>query len=233
MKKLMNPRLLSAAEFVRQGARFADIGTDHAYLPIFLLSEGKISFAVCSDINEGPLASAVANAKEEGLEDRMAFTLADGADELEEYDVSDIAICGMGGELISNIIERAKFLRDDRIRLILQPMTKQEMLRERLYKMGYEIEAESYSTDAGKHYVCMCAKYTGVEKELSAKEIEICPENAEIVNKDIQKHYINKKISVYEKIIRGKMLGGEDYSEAEAMRRMLLSYLAENERAEI
>ena len=227
MKKLLNPRLLSAAEFVRQGARFADIGTDHAYLPIFLLSEGRISFAVCSDINEGPLASAVANAREEGLEDKMAFTLADGADELMQYNVSDIAICGMGGELISNIVGRAAFLRDEKIRLILQPMTKQEMLRERLYGMGYEIEAESYSCDGGKYYVCMCARYTGVEKELSKEEVELCPKSAEIVNKDMQKRYINKKISVYEKIIRGKNAGGEDTAEEQKMLCMLKSYLSQ------
>ena len=227
MKKLLNPRLLSAAEFVRQGARFADIGTDHAYLPIFLLSEGRISFAVCSDVNEGPLASAIANAKEEGLEEKMAFTLADGADLLREYNVSDIAICGMGGELISNIVERATFLRDGEIRLILQPMTKQEMLRERLYKMGYEIEAESYSCDSGKYYVCMCVRYTGEARELSEEEIEICPKNARIVNKDMQKHYINKKISVYEKIKRGKISGGESAEREEKMLSMLTEYLRE------
>ena len=75
MRKALNPRLMTAAEFVRQGARFADVGTDHAYLPIFLLSEGKISHAVCSDINEGPLASAVANAREAGLYEKMDFVL--------------------------------------------------------------------------------------------------------------------------------------------------------------
>jgi tRNA (adenine22-N1)-methyltransferase len=228
MKKALNPRLLSAAEFVRQGARFADIGTDHAYLPIFLLSEGRISFAVCSDINEGPLASAVANAREAGLEEKMAFTLADGADELSGYNVTDVAICGMGGELISNIVERATFLRHGDVRLILQPMTKQEMLRERLYKMGYEIEAESYSRDSGKCYVCMCAKYTGKERVLSRDEIEICPKDAEIVNKDMQKQYINKKISVYEKIIRGKKAGGEMWAEEQELLDMLKKYCEVN-----
>ncbi len=208
MKKALNPRLTSAAEFVRQGARFADIGTDHAYLPIFLLSEGRISYAVCSDINEGPLASAKANAREAGLYEKMDFCLTDGVAALEGFNLSDIAVCGMGGDLIASIVEAADFLKDESINLILQPMTKQETLRERLYLMGYEITAESYSIDAGKHYVCMQAKYTGNKRELSDIEKEICPENTIIVNKDLQIAYLEKKKSTYRKIVNGKASGG-------------------------
>ena len=75
----LDGRLLSVARLVRQGAVFADIGTDHAYLPLALLNERRISRAVCSDINEGPLDSAKANAKDAGLFDKMTFHLADGA----------------------------------------------------------------------------------------------------------------------------------------------------------
>lgn len=208
MKKALNPRLTSAAEFVRQGARFADIGTDHAYLPIFLLSEGRISYAVCSDINEGPLASAKANARESGLYEKMDFCLTDGVSALGGYDLSDIAVCGMGGDLIASIVEAADFLRDEKINLILQPMTKQEALREKLYLMGYEIMAESYSIDAGKHYVCMQVKYTGNKRELSDIEKEICPENTIVVNKDLQIAYLEKKKSTYRKIVNAKASGG-------------------------
>ena len=208
MKKALNPRLTSAAEFVRQGARFADIGTDHAYLPIFLLSEGRVSYAVCSDINEGPLASAKANARESGLFEKMDFCLTDGAAALEAYSPTDIAICGMGGDLIANIVEAAPFLKNENVNLILQPMTKQEALREKIYLMGYEILAESYSVDSGKHYVCMQAKYTGQVKELSEIEKEICHKNTKIVNKDLQIAYLEKKKSTYAKIVKGKASGG-------------------------
>ena len=99
-------RLGRAADFVREGAVVADIGTDHAYLPIYLLLSGKIKFAVASDINRGPLDSAKRNAAKYGLTDKMRFTLANGLDglPLEEDGVSDIVICGMGGELIAQII---------------------------------------------------------------------------------------------------------------------------------
>ena len=86
---VIGKRLLSAAEFVRQGAYFADIGTDHAYLPLFLLKEGKIPRAVCADINRGPLESAQKNAEAEGLSDKIKFFLADGAASLSDEGISD------------------------------------------------------------------------------------------------------------------------------------------------
>ena len=225
MKKTLNPRLTSAAEFVRQGARFADVGTDHAYLPIFLLSEGRVSYALCTDINEGPLASAVANAKDAGLYEKMDFCLTDGAAALSGYGITDMAICGMGGDLIASIVKAADYLCDENINLILQPMTKQETLRENLYRMGYEITAESYSCDAGKYYVCMQVKYSGTSRLLSDKEREICPDNAKIVNKDLQITYLKKKITTYKKIIGGKKSGGnENPRELESVR-MIEEYL--------
>ena len=227
MRKSLNPRLTSAAEFVRQGARFADVGTDHAYLPIFLLGEGRISYALCTDINEGPLASAVANARDAGLYEKMDFCLTDGAAALSGYGITDMAICGMGGDLIASIVEAAEYLRDENINLILQPMTKQEALRESLYLMGYEIIAESYSRDAGKPYVCMQAKYCGVKRELPEFEREVCPKNAKIVNKDLQINYLKKKISTYKKIIGGKKSGGNDNPRELHLVEMIEAYLNE------
>ena len=87
---LSNARLASAAELVRQNAIFADIGTDHAYLPLFLLESGRINFAYCSDINEGPLASARKNAEERGMVDKMDFILTDGATVLRDRGITEI-----------------------------------------------------------------------------------------------------------------------------------------------
>ena len=86
----LDGRLSSAAKFVRQGARFADIGTDHAYLPIFLLRSGRIDYAFASDINDGPLASAIENAREAGVYSKMEFALADGLDAIRDTDITDI-----------------------------------------------------------------------------------------------------------------------------------------------
>ena len=149
----LDGRLNSVGKFVRQGAEFADIGTDHAYLPIYLLKCGRISSAVASDINEGPLASARANAEEMGVSEKIRFVLTDGARGLEDMGITDVAIAGMGGELIADIIENSPFLRDEKIRLILQPMSKQGHLRRYLSERGFDIVAEDYSSSAGKFYV--------------------------------------------------------------------------------
>ncbi len=154
-------RLLSAVKYVRQGARFADVGTDHAYLPIYLLKEGLIESAVLSDINEGPLASARENARSSGLADRVELVLCDGAAALADKGITDMAIFGMGGELIAQIIENAPFLKTDGVRLILQPMSKQEHLCEYLLKSDFSIIGETYTKDGGKFYRTLCAEYGG------------------------------------------------------------------------
>ena len=151
MRSALNARLLSAAELTRQGACLADIGTDHAYLPLFLLSEGRISFAYATDINEGPLSSARKNAEEYAFADKMEFILTDGAAALRGKGITDYTICGMGGELIRDIIDRAEHLKDAGVNLILQPMSRQEKLREYLASHGFRIVKESYSYDAGKY----------------------------------------------------------------------------------
>ncbi len=172
MSRRLGARLSSAAEFVRQGAYFADIGTDHAYLPIFLIKEGKISRAVCADINKGPLDRARENAECEGVADRLIFRLTDGAAELSDIGITDYAICGMGGELIADIIERAPHLSSHGVRLILQPMTRQAHLRRYLASRGFGLIGEYYSFEGGKYYVTLSAEYDGEQRCISDFEAE-------------------------------------------------------------
>ena len=205
----LNARLLSAAEFVRQNATFADIGTDHAYLPLFLLDTGRIKYAYCCDINEGPLASARRNAEESGRLSDMDFILTDGAKALDGKGVTDYAICGMGGELIADIIERAPHLKDSSVNLILQPMTRQAHLRRYLAESGFSVTRESYSFDAGKYYVCLLASYTGECRKITDIEAELGMEIQEDVNNDAQIGYINTKIAALTRAAEGKRRGGE------------------------
>ena len=231
MAGAINARLLSAAELVRQGAVFADIGTDHAYLPLFLLESGKIARAVCADINEGPLNSARANAREAGLTDKVEFVLTDGAAALLGKGITDYAICGMGGELIAAIIDRAPHLRDENVNLILGPNSRQAVLRKYLASEGFEIKCESYSTDAGKHYVTFLATYTGNKTILDDAEAEIGTKNAEYVNKSAQISYLNAKLAAFTKQRDGKMRGGDSAEYEELMVEKITEYL-ENLRAE-
>ena len=162
MSEIIDGRLSSVAKFVRWGATFADIGTDHAYLPVFLVTHGVINHAICSDINEGPLSNAMATATEYGVYDKIDFVLTDGARALSEYKITDMAICGMGGELIADIIEAAPFIKKERVRLILQPMTRQENLRVYLYENGFSLIDEDYVCESGKCYIILVAEYTGI-----------------------------------------------------------------------
>ncbi len=205
---MLDGRLSSAAKFVRQGAVFADIGTDHAHLPIFLLKTGVISRAVCSDINEGPLDKARENAKDAGLLSKIDFYLTDGALALSECGVSDVAICGMGGELIARIIEDAKWLHSSAVHLILQPMTRVAHLRRALASLGFSISAESYSKADGKHYVCLLASYNGKPYEISDVEAEIGKFYKYFDNDSLQIEYLEAKKRAFLKVAGGKRLGG-------------------------
>lgn len=223
----LSKRLLSASEFVRQGAYFADIGTDHAYLPIFLLGEGKISRAVCADINEGPLLSAKKNAEVYGCSEKMEFVLTDGAKGLSGKGITDYGICGMGGELIADIIDRSPHLKDAEIRLVLQPMSRQGILRRYLYANGFNIILESYTFDSGKYYICFAAEYTGECRDISDFEAEfgkVCPREEFSPEK---RGYFTAKLHALKKSVNGKKLGGEECFAEENLLSMLTRILEE------
>ncbi|MBQ7828458.1 MAG: SAM-dependent methyltransferase [Clostridia bacterium] len=161
LRSEMTPRLLTAASFVREGAVVADVGTDHAYLPIYLVSAGTAIRAVASDINEGPLSRAEANVRRFGLSDRIALRLTSGLAGIEAFTPTDVLICGMGGELIASILEAAPFVRDPAIRLILQPMTSARELRLWLAANGFAVTEERFAAEKEKLYVVLCASFCG------------------------------------------------------------------------
>ena len=145
----LSNRLMSAVGFVR-GGFLADVGTDHAHLPVYLYKLGEICGAVAADINEGPLARARANIEAYGATDGVQTVLSDGLKKLEGYHPEDIVIFGMGGELIIRILDDARWVKNPDLRLILQPMTKQEEVRSYLMGNGFFIVDEVLSEDDGK-----------------------------------------------------------------------------------
>ncbi len=203
----LSVRLLSAADFVRWGAVFADVGTDHAYLPLFLLKEGRIDRAVCSDINRGPLNSAMQNARDMGFFEKIDFVLTNGAKELSDMGITDLAICGMGGELIADIISEAEFLKKPGINLILQPMSKQAHLRHFLAGAGFSVIRESYTREGSHAYVTMLASFTGDVREISECEAELglAPQN---IDKPECRFFLERRLMALRRAESGKLRGG-------------------------
>lgn len=218
----LDARLSCAADFVRAGAVLADIGTDHAYLPIALLSRGAISFAYAADVAAGPLATAKAHldtcaAENPQLFDGIRLVLTDGLAGLENVtpSVTDISICGMGGELIARILADAPFVCNPDIRLILQPMTMQPILRRWLGENGFLVERERLCTANGKLYSVICCHYTGEKTvptyPLLGDELLSDPENA-----DLLPLYLKTNIERLSRIVAGRTSAGVACAEERA-----------------
>lgn len=161
----LGPRLALCAGLVRQGRAVADIGTDHAYLPIWLLKTGRIPRALACDVNAGPLESAKKNALRYGVGEELRLVLGDGLRELGPEDAEDIVIAGMGGELILRMIGEAPWLRDPEKRLVLQPMSAADKLRLGLREWGFQVLEERAAVDGGKPYSAFSAAFRGVGVE--------------------------------------------------------------------
>lgn len=150
----LDPRLRLCADFVRPGARMADIGTDHAYLPVWLEKQGRIRSAVAADIRTGPLAKAEENLKRYQTQ-QITVRLSDGLEKVLPEEAEDIVIAGMGGELIVKILSAAPWVRQAGRRLILQPMTCAPELREYLLQNGFSVLREEAVEVRGHVYSVM------------------------------------------------------------------------------
>ena len=151
----LQPRLATLANLVSAGASLADVGTDHGYLPVYLLQKGAIARAIASDINALPLEHARRTAYEYGVTHGIDFRLCAGLDDIAPQEVDTVVIAGMGGETIIEILKNAPWTRQKT--LLLQPMTKQEVLRVWLSENGYVITQEHLVRDKDTLYVVLTA----------------------------------------------------------------------------
>ena len=232
---ILDTRLRAAADMVPQGARLADIGSDHAYLPIALCLENTIEYALASDINEGPVAAAVANIHKNGLADRIEAVRADGLDKTRNFSPDCITILGMGGELIVSILDKAVWVKDEKITLVLQPMTHPEILAKYLAEQGFEVIDEIIVRDGGRDdriYRILSAKFDGKERKLTEGEALIGRINIDRGD-EITTAYIKKNIRIIETRIVGKTGAGADAEREKSLVEELASFLeggTENDR---
>lgn len=195
-------RLLSAVPYLTRGGRCIDVGTDHAYLPIYLVSEGIVSRAVACDINQGPLESAKEHIRAAGLENQIDTFLTDGLQGLDDFGADDIMIFGMGGELIIKILQEAPWVRDEGVGLILQPMSRANLLREYLVENGFEILGESLSR-SGRIYQTIHACFCGKNSHYTEEELLLGRRNIE-KNPPLFADFVAHELAVCRRVLQGK-----------------------------
>lgn len=150
----ISKRLLACAEYIRPGDVVADVGCDHGYLGIHLLTSGIARRVIASDINEGPLQAAKRNAQKYGLQDKISFHLSAGVCNVpKEFDV--MVCAGMGADTMVSILEDAPWLKNDRYRLVLQCQSKTPSVRRYLSENGWYIKKERVLRDGRFLYTVM------------------------------------------------------------------------------
>lgn len=162
----LSKRLSKIFELVPFCECFSDIGTDHALLPIKVIDSGKAKRAILTDINKGPLEKAAQNIRLY-KQDLSKFILkqGDGLKPLEDENTDVIAICGMGGNLVADILRTNEKAAKNAEKLILEPNTCWDVLREYLYTNGFEIINETTLAEDNHPYLIIEAKYDGVKRK--------------------------------------------------------------------
>ena len=170
---VLTPRLACIAALVPQGARLADIGTDHGKLPLHLLLGGRIASAIGSDIGRGPLDHAARNAAEHGVS--LSLRLAPGLEAVRPEECDTVSIAGMGGQTIADILAAAPWTAQGGHLLLLQPMTMVYELRQWLWAHGYTIERETLCREGRRRYVVLSARGGGEKRALPLTECAFSP----------------------------------------------------------
>ena len=212
----LTPRLQAIADWVPDGAAFADIGTDHAWLPIWLIQNNRVRRCIASDINIKPLRGARENARawrenqvksaeltgeestRQNVCQKIQFRLCDGLSNIRPDEVDVIAIAGLGGENIADILKRAPWICDKKYKLLLQPMTRAELLRRFLSENGYQITREKLVPDRGILYPVMEA--TAGQEILSLGQ---CHGGAKLSRDPLENQYLIEKIIRLQNAVAG------------------------------
>lgn len=204
--KNLGPRLCSAIPFLHSGEIVADVGTDHAYLPILLVQKGIASQAVACDVGLGPIERAREHIREAGMEEKIDTLQTDGLHGVERWSPTAILIFGMGGELIVKILSEAEWVKDPAIRLCLQPMTHAEILRAWLNQNGFAIIGETVTKE--KHfYQTICATFGGCREEYTEAELLVGKEKKQ-TDPALYRALIAQRIRLLDRINREKRASG-------------------------
>ncbi|MGN1015203.1 MAG: tRNA (adenine(22)-N(1))-methyltransferase [Butyricicoccus sp.] len=193
----LTPRLRTILELVPEGACLADIGTDHALIPVALLRRGRIARAIASDIGKGPLDSAARTARQFGVSDAVSLRLGAGLQTVKPEEADTIVIAGMGGETIIGILRDDPWALDGEHLLLLQAMTGQVELRQYLYAQGGVIEREVVCREGRRMYSVMAVRGGAQPKERPLAE---CCVSEALCRDKLAADYVMQKLAREEKI---------------------------------
>ena len=202
MVKLSN-RLLAVAAFVTDGNVLADVGTDHGYIPIYLLQEKRIPRAIAMDINEGPLQRAKEHIDVYGLKDYIETRLSDGVAALTPGEVDTVLVAGMGGGLVMHILEEGKEVCMQAKELVLQPQSELERVRAYLWSNGYVILQENMVLEDEKFYPMMRVAYQNLPDMESAENLLFCRYGKHLLEQKhaVLKEYLEREEKLYAGIL--------------------------------
>lgn len=200
----LSDRLIKITEFIKQDSKILDVGTDHGYVPIYLIEEGICDRAIASDISYDSLNKTIASVKARGLEDSISSRLGDGLDVIKPFEVQGVIMAGMGGILIQNILEKNKAITDSIDYFVFQPMVAIKELRKYLMKNSYEIVDESLSKEGDKFYEIIYAEKRDdgfindkLDKEIYYEISKVLLEK----NHPLLKEYIESKIMMAKSVM--------------------------------
>lgn len=169
----ISERLKCVASLVNKGARVADIGTDHAYLPIYLVQNGISNKVYACDVRKEPLRRAKLHIDEYGLSDKITTQLCDGLKGINKGDVDTVTICGMGGKLMKNILKAGIDKLGDNTQLVLSAQSELRDFRKYLLETGIDIKSEHMLLEDGKYYFIFdCVYNTQDEYYLNVTNIQ-------------------------------------------------------------
>lgn len=195
----LSVRLQAVADMVTEGTKVADVGTDHAYIPIYLVEHDKNPSAIAMDINRGPLKKAEENISSHNLENKIETRLSDGLKQLHLGEADSVVIAGMGGGLVVNIMEEGTLHKKYVKEWILQPQSEISKVRQYLNENGYCIVEENMVIDEGKFYPMMRVTEGTIEEYTQE---ELCYGKCLLKEKNpILKKFLEKEIDIKKEIL--------------------------------
>ncbi len=201
-------RLKTIASMIEECNSVVDVGTDHGYVPIYLVKNSIIESAIASDINKGPVEKATNNVLSNNVSNQISCRLGSGLSTVKKGEVQVAIIAGMGGNLIRDILEADLKVVKELKYMILQPVQNAEVLREYLYSTGYDILDEEICMDDGKFYEIIKAKYNNKPVVMDTIYYEISKillEKKHLVMQKFIEHKLQKYSQIYDTLNEDKL----------------------------